>query len=98
MIEGWPAGDGGEALQLLARPAHRRRMRRRVLAEAVRDRVEHRYDGKKGGGQGCGAALRFAMEVGELSVLETKGAVAPNRAVARPRAPRSGADGAAQRR
>ena len=35
---------------------------------------------------------------GELSVLETKGAVAPNRAVARPRAPRSGANGAAQRR
>ena len=36
--------------------------------------------------------------VGSLSVLETKGAVAPNRAVARPRAPRSGANGAAQRR
>ena len=35
---------------------------------------------------------------GSLSVLETKGAVAPNRAVARPRAPRSGANGAAQRR
>ena len=37
-------------------------------------------------------------KAGELSVLETKGAVAPNRAVARPKAPRSGADGAAQRR
>ena len=52
----------------------------------------------------CGAVLQSSNELlfPEKSAIfrcwEDNGAVAPNRAVARTRAPRSGANGAAQRR